>query len=320
MRDSELGPHAATTRTAAITAMGAYRVRAGQESGRWLVPWPGVLVEADHAADPMTLSAAAVQFGGPGVVLAGPTAAHLHGLGAAPPTPIHLMAPYGHWLRSRPGLRVHNGPLPDADRCEILGLPVLGFERTVTDLLCTERPDRALAVLDEALASLEPSRREPFRDAVDARLAVRRDPRGTRRAGLLLHLATGYAESPAESRLLWRVVDAGYPVPVVNWKLLAPDGREVYRLDLSWPEMRITIEYHGYAVHADRSAKDAARADDLRRRGWIVVEVWAADLASPGRYERELDDAFLRRGVDMGHRRNRVLSGRTHREPTRRGA
>ena len=299
--------------------MGAYRVRLDQTSGRWTSPWSGVLVEAERAADPLALAAAAVALGGPDVLLAGPTAAHLHGCSSVDPTPVHLSAPYGHWLRTRRGLVVHNGYIPDEDRDLRHDLPVLGFERTVTDLLCTERPDRALAVVDEALAMLEPACRERFRAAIGKRLAHRRDPRGTRRGAQLLELATGRAESPAESWMLCRIVDSGYPVPEVNWSVSGLDGREVYRIDLAWPALRIAVEYHGYAAHVGRSAEDEARAEDLRRRGWILVEIWADDLAHPARYERELDAAFARRGVDTSRRQPHVLRGRKHRE-RRRGA
>lgn len=307
--------HGAFTRADAIARFGRYRVRRAQESGEWHSPWSGVLVDAARAHEPLTLAAAAIALGGPDVLLASATAAHLHGCASAACLPIHIVTPYGHWLRSRPGLVVHNGPLPDADRATVLDMPVLGFERALTDLLCTwRRPAEALAVLDEALALIDPDRRERFRATIGRRLERRRDPRGTRRGAQLLGLATGLAESPAESRLLWRVIDSGFPPPTVNWSLAGPDGREVYRLDLAWPDLRIALEYNGHAVHADRTVEDEARADDLRRRGWIQLVVWAEDLRDPGRFERKLDQAFLRRGVDTSRRCGGTLRGRRHRE------
>lgn len=316
--DLALGRHGAFTRSAAVAALGPYVVRAAVESGQWQSPWSGVYVEATRAADPLTLAAAAVELAGCEVLVAGPTATYLHGCRALPPTPVHLVVPYEHWLRSRPGLVVHNGRVDDRDRSVLLDLPVLGLERTLADLLCRSCTSDPLAVTDEALRMIDPSRREGFRSAVADRIARRLDPRGTRRGAQILGLATGRAESPAESWLLWRIVDAGFPVPEVNWSLQGPDGREVYRLDLSWPDLRIVIEYHGYAAHVERAAADEERADDLRRRGWIVIEVWVDDLRSPSRYERELETAFRRRGVDVSRRSPGVLQGRKHREPRRR--
>lgn len=317
MTDIALDRHGVIGRADAIAMAGAYRVRLAQETGDLLSPWTGVLVESRRATDTRTLAAAALRLVGPAAVLAGPTAAHLHGCSAATPTPVRLIVPYEHPRRSLPGLVVHNGAVPDDDRTVIDELPVLSLERVVTDVLCREKPHDALAVTDEALAMLEPGDRERFRAAVGARLATRSDPRGTVRGTRLLALATGRAESPPESWLLFRVVNAGFPVPEVNWSLRGIDGLEVYRLDLAWPDLRIAVEHHGYAAHVGRTAEDTARAEDLRRRGWIHVEVWADD-ASSSRVETELDDAFRRRGIDTSGRRTGLLRGRRHREPVQR--
>jgi hypothetical protein len=165
-----IGRHGAFSRADAITVFGRYRVRRAQESGEWSSPWSGVLVESSRAADPLTLASAALILAGPDSLLAGPSAVHLHGCSAVPMTPGHLIVPYGHWLRSRPGLIIHNGPIPDEDRDVVVDLPVLGLERVITDLLSRAQPSDALAVTDEALAMLEPSQRERFRAAIAQRL------------------------------------------------------------------------------------------------------------------------------------------------------
>ena len=272
-----------------------------------------MLVEATRLDDPLTLAAAAItRADHPDAVLCGPTAAHLHGLRTLSPTPIHLQVPYCHRLRSRPGLSVHNGPLDAGDRVMIQGLPVLGLPRVLADLACTLRPPDVVAIMDEALARIDPDERDLFRSTVTAEVRGRRDPRGTVRAPHLIDLATGRAESPAESGLLWRVVDAGFPIPEVNYWITDLDGRNLYRIDLGWPAHRIALEYYGYAAHVGRKPEDAAREEDLRRRGWLVVVVWADDMS--GGYEPDLDAAFRRRGVDTSRRQRRVLSGRRHRE------
>lgn len=312
MDDNGKDRHGALSRRRTVAVMGTYRARHAQETGVLTAPWPGVLVPGDRADDPLTLAAAALEYAGPTAVLFGTTAAHLHGCASAAALPVQLLVPYEHHLRTRPGLVVHNGPLPDDDRTEVRGLPVLRLGRAVADVLCRERPDTALAIADEALARVGAADRERFRREVAERLRVRSDPRGTVRGARLLALATGRAESPPESWLLFRVVDAGYPVPEVNWSLPGIDGREIHRLDLAWPALRIAIEYHGYAAHIGRTAEDEARAEDIRRRGWIYIDVWADELA--GVYEPELDEAFRRRGVDMSRRRPGVLQARRHRE------
>jgi hypothetical protein len=315
---SPLGPHGAISRQVAITRFGTQEVRRMQEAGRWHAPWSGVLVDANRLTDPLTRASAALVLAGPDAVLGGPTAAHVHGCRSVEPLPVHLVVPYGHWLRSRPGLDVHNGRFLDTDREMRRELAVLSLERVLTDMLCRARPSDALALTDEALAMIDPDRREAYRAVIARRLEQRRDPRGTRRGARILGLATGRAESPAESWFLWRIVDCGFPAPEVNWPLRAPDGREIRRLDYAWPELRIAVEYNGYAVHKGREAEDADRIEDLRRRGWMVIVVEAEDLARPGRFEAALEQAFRQRGVDVSRRAPRALEGRRHREPRER--
>ena len=75
-----------------------------------------------------------------------------------------------------------------------------------------------------------------------------------------------------------------------------PDGREIVRLDLAWPALRICAEYDGWESHAGRTAADAARAAVLRRNGWIVLRVDVDDLHSLDRFMAELRAAFRKRG------------------------
>ncbi|MFC5992777.1 hypothetical protein ACFQE5_00965 [Pseudonocardia hispaniensis] len=314
MKLPSTGMHGACLRSDAVAVLGEYRVRAALEDGELVSTWAGVVAEPSRAADPRTIVASAVLAGGDSVIVAGPTAARLHGCTAAEMLPVHLVAPYGHWMRSVPGLVVHNGRFLDRDRDCVDGLAVLGLERVVTDLLCRSRPQDALAVTDQVLARFEPTERSAFRARIADRLDERPDPRGTRAARQLLQLATGRAESPAESWLLWTVVDLGFPVPEANWSVRDLDGVELYRLDLAWPTLRIAVEYDGYAAHAGRGEQDAARIRDLERRGWLVIIVGAADLGEPVRLERELSAALSARGWDLRQRRVGAARRRRHRE------
>lgn len=278
-----------------------------------MAPWTGVLVDAARAAEPLTQLTAAWLAVGPDAVLTGASAAHLHGLTALAPTPVHLVVPYERRKRGRECIVIHNGTGLDDDREERHGLPVLNLERVVVDLLCTTWPPKALAVLDESLARLPEAERPAFRRRLRERLQDRPDPRGTRIGTRLVDLATGRAESPPESWLLWLVVDLGFPVPEANLPVLDLSGRETYRTDLGYRELRIAVEYNGYAAHADRGEADAARVRDLERRGWIVISADADDLRGPARLEKELHEAFLRRGVSLGARTTRALRPLPHR-------
>jgi hypothetical protein len=309
----DFGPRGVCLRRDALRTAGRQRVRTALRTGEALAPWTGVLVDATKATEPLTLLTAAWLAVGPDALLTGPSAAHLHGLRALPPTPVHLVVPYESRKRDRERIVVHNGSGLDEDREERHGLPVLSLERIVVDLLCTAWPPKGLAVLDEALAGLPEHARPAFRRRLRERLQDRPDPRGTRIGTRLVDLATGRAESPPESWLLWLVVDLGFPVPEANLPVLGVDGRELYRVDLGWRELRIAVEYNGYAAHAGREAADAARISDLERRGWIVIVVDVDDQHGTIRLEKELHEAFMRRGVALGARRAHALRPLPHR-------
>ncbi|MGH8917835.1 MAG: hypothetical protein ACRD0H_05760, partial [Actinomycetes bacterium] len=75
-------------------------------------------------------------------------------------------------------------------------------------------------------------------------------------------------------------------------------------LDLAWPEQRVALEYDGYAVHAGRAVEDGRRADDLRRRGWLVLVTTAEDLRDSRQLEVALREAFRSREHARGSTRS----------------
>ena len=305
--------HGACLRRDAVRQIGETRVRTALADGTFRTPWPGVVVDPARAADPLTIVAAGLLAGGPGARVSGPTAAFLHGLGAAAPTPVDLVVPYGNKRPSRTGLVIHNGRDLVDDTVEIQGIPTLVLDRVLAGVLCRRPHQDALALVDQALAALPAEQRESFRATVHSRLRSRPDPRGTRVGARLLDLATGLAESPAESWMLWRIVDLSFPVPVVNHWVRDIGGRPRWRLDLSWPALRIAVEYDGHLAHLDRADVDELRVEALRRSGWIVVRVDVDDLRSTVRVQRELHEAFVTRGYAARGFTPGALRARRHR-------
>lgn len=315
--DFDLGPSGACRRSDANALYGRYEVRSAIRTGSLHVPWPGVLVDPARSTEPLTIISSAWLAVGRDALVTGPSAAVLHGFTALPATPVHLVVPYDSRQRGRAGIVVHKGGALVDDRDERLGLPVLRVERVISDLACTASPPDALAVIDQALAGVAEADRPAFRRRLRDRLQDRADPRGTRIGRRLVDLATGRAESPAESWWLWRVVDLGFPVPEVNFWIQDLDGVGLFRLDLAWPDLRIALEHNGYAAHRGREAHDTARLTDLERRSWSVIVVESDDLSSICRMETELHEAFLERGVDLRGRVAGSLRPLPHRGPRR---
>lgn len=295
MTPSSGGLHGAYLKSDIIEQCGRQRLRNALSSGELRVRWPGVVIDAKRELDPWTNAAAALLAVGDWAVLSHTTAAYLQGCTSVDPVKTHALVPYGVAARSRQGLVVHRGGYEACDvvRCE--GLRMLRLDRALVDVLCAADPAAALAVTDEALRAAG-SAGESFRAIVRERVEIRPDRRGTVRAAKLLELASPRAESPAESWLRLIIFDSGLPLPVVNYSLLGLDGRELFRLDLAWVELRICLEYDGYAAHAGREERDESREQELRRRGWIVIRASRADLSDPSRMLRELRNAFASRG------------------------
>lgn len=291
----DLGLHGAYRRSALVRAMGRHQFTNALRIDLVRPLWTGVVVETARLLDPRTRAAAGLLTVGPEAVLCGPTAALLYGCAALQPVDVHILVPYKRQPRAKPGLVVHHSCF-FADQVVVVdGLRVLSLPQVVADLLCLARPSDALAVADETLR-MAGSGCDEFRSAVERRLRVRPDPRGTVRGAALWDLASPRAESAPESWVRMLLIELGFPLPEVNFALLSPGGRELYRLDLAWPQLRIALEYDGHAAHAGREDEDAAREDDLRRRGWIVVRARADDLADPTRLLAELRAAFAERG------------------------
>jgi hypothetical protein len=254
-----------------------------------------VLVVRDRQLELRTRAAATLLLAGPHAALNGQTAAFLYGCTAANVGHIHVLVDYHRRLSSMPGVAVHRGLFEEQDVVMLDGLRVMALDYSLAELLCRAPRRDALACLDQALALTPAARRNELRAEVLHRIGERRDPRGRRRSQILLDLASGLAESPAESWLLLDLFDAGFPVPAQQLPVLDASGREVFRLDFAWDEPRVALEYDGHAAHANQAARDAARDEELRRRGWIVIHATADDLKDGARLHAEIRRAFWQR-------------------------
>jgi hypothetical protein len=275
--------------------MGNRRVRALLREGRLVAVTQDVLIERTRQLDLRTRAAAALLMGGDRAVLTSHTAALLFGCGAASSRRVHLLVGYDRPLRSTEDIAVHQGVYDEGDVVLLDGLRVYALECALTELLCRASRDTSLACLDQALALTPPESRGEFRAEVANRIVRRRDSRGRRQAEILLDLATGLAESPAESWLLLRLYDAGLPIPAQQVPVMDLDGNVRYRLDFAWEEVRVALEYDGFAAHVGRGLRDAAREADLRRLGWTVIRATAADLQDPAELLAAIRQAFWRR-------------------------
>ncbi|HET6625533.1 MAG TPA: hypothetical protein VFG63_04025 [Nocardioidaceae bacterium] len=97
-------------------------------------------------------------------------------------------------------------------------------------------------------------------------------------------------DSPMETRLRMLIVLAGLPEPEVNYKVLDERGKVIRRFDLSYPGIKLLVEYDG-RQHVDDLVQydtDIYRREDLDRWHWRLVVV-----TTKGIYQ-EPDDTLFR--------------------------
>jgi Protein of unknown function (DUF559) len=291
------GLHGAYTRPELNQLLTPQGVKAAVRHGRLASFARTVLVDPRRATEFPTRAAASLLFAGPAAVLSGHSALALHGCSAADTAPVHVLVPYHRKPSARPGVIVHHGRFEEQDVQEVGGLRVLAPDAALVDVLCRGSRRAGLACADQVLAMMPESARPGFRFRVAEKIRTRADSRGTLQALAVLDLATGLAESPAESWMLLSLIEGGLPIPEQQVKILDIAGREIYRLDFGWREPMVAVEYDGYAAHENRTDRDAARDEDLRRRGWTVIRADASDLTDPGRVVAAVWAAFQARGL-----------------------
>lgn len=137
------------------------------------------------------------------------------------------------------------------------------------------------------------------RDELRAAIDRHRPARGTAKLDEALeHVRTG-VDSRRETHTRLTIVRAGLPEPAIAAPIVVLGG-VVLHPDLSYPELKIAIEYEGeeHRLDAARWRDDITRRRALEAAGWVVIRVTIADLRAP--------DGFL---ADIrGQRRRRLAS------------
>ncbi len=178
------------------------------------------------------------------------------------------------WANARPpgGVITRKQLLLENEMQLLDGLTVTTAERTAFDLGRRSRIDDAVAHLDAL------GRATRLKTATVEELASRHPhTRGPRQLTEVLDLVDEGAESPRETALRLMLIRDGYPRPQTQIRVLSPDGRRRYYLDMGWPELMLAVEYDGdhHRTSRTRFAYEIERAEDIRSVGWLVIQVAA---------------------------------------------
>jgi hypothetical protein len=205
---------------------------------------------------------------------------------------------------------------------EDVTVPEAGHRLRRAGVTCHVRPSAEVAVVDGVRVSTLPDlfvelasvlplvelvvagdwmvRRRGVRP--QALAAAARDAGG--RAGALARRASAYVrekvDSPMETRLRMLLVLAGIPEPEVNLEIRNVEGEVLRRYDLSWPGVRVIVEYDGrhHVERVEQWERDIGRREAIDDSEWrILVVVSSGVYKSPERTVRRVHSLLRRRGL-----------------------
>jgi len=255
---------------------------------RYLALHPDVYLPRDAIVDAVTRAEAAWLWSRRRGVVAGLSAAALHGSKwVDPASPAELF--YGN--RHRPaGIHTYADRLAEDEVVEINRMRVTTPARTALDLACRNPINRAVAAID-ALANAT-----DFKVADVELLCKRyRGRRGVTRVPAVLNLVDAGAESPRETWLRLLLLRAGIPRPRTQIPVYDEFNQLIARLDMGWEDAMIAAEYDGDHHRTNRRQfnRDIARTEALTAMGWILVRITSED--TPAGITRRVESAFARR-------------------------
>lgn len=253
----------------------------------------GVLVAADVPETPRLRAEAALTCFFDSAWASHATAARLWGAPIPPLDGEDVTVPFvAHRLR-RAGLRVH---VRLAAQTRLIdGVRV----STLPDLF-VELAD-PLGLVDLVVAGDWMVRRKgvAIRQLVDA--AAGAPGAAGRLAREAAALVRAKVDSPMETRLRLLLVLAGIPEPHVNAELRDVDGEVRRRFDLSWPGVRVIVEYDGrhHVERVDQWESDLTRREEIDDEGWRILVVVASGIyRSPGDTVRRVFRLLRSRGLE----------------------
>ncbi|GEK80496.1 hypothetical protein ABA31_18470 [Agrococcus baldri] len=209
------------------------------------------------------------------------TAARIHGM----PLPtrlesearVHLASPTGRARMVRPGVVGHRlkSTTVEVDGLRVESRPDV-FIHLATMLTVEE-----LVIVGDWLVS--PKRQAPLSvDELTDALRRYSGARGLHRARRALSLVRVGAESPRETLVRLLVIGA-LPEPTLQHEVFDASGTFIARLDLSWPKLKLGVEYDGeHHTEPEQRSRDLARIERLRALGWHIITVTKHDLDDGG--------------------------------------
>lgn len=215
---------------------------------------------------------------------------------------VHTTRTDGRGGRREAGVVHHSGTLDEADVQVVNGLRLSPAPQCAVEVISTTPTEPALVVINGMLHAGDLTRD----DLLQAVNAMKHWPH-TLSAHLVVALADGRMESPAETRTYFMCRQQGLPRPEPQVEVFDEHGRLYARVDFAWPDLGVFLEFDGrikYERH--RREGESLEAFLMREKkraericlltGWVCLRIGWADLENP---------------IATGARIRRVLDSRT---------
>ena len=227
---------------------------------------------------------AACWAGGARAVASHRSAAALHAIPGGNRDHVEITCP--RWRRTKhPSLIVHETlRWTGRDVTTVDGIPVTSVALTLLHLA-------AIVSLSELERAVEDALRRGLTTLEELddllRRYARRGRPGVRNLRMLVRVRIDTKVKPTDSTpevLMLQVIRRhGLPEPVRQFQVVH-DGRDLGRVDLAYPDARITIEYDSDQFHTGRVAsdRDSRRRHTMIAAGWLPITAIKTDLRSGG--------------------------------------
>jgi AbiEi antitoxin C-terminal domain len=237
----------------------------GQLRWRYTAIYPDVYVPLDTRVDLHTRAFGAWLWSGRTAVIAGATAANLHGVfrhdGSAS---IELIA---ERRRTPPGVTIRQERIGDDELSCFGELPLTSPARTALDLARRLPRDEAVIRLDKLAAVTDLTRTEIA--AVVDRYSGARGIEQARSAIDLMEFGGG---SAMQTRLRLMLIDGGLPRPETGI-LVGGDWWSGVVIVLGWPLWKVGVGFADKRTERSAVRQRILRQDAVHRHGWVEVHV-----------------------------------------------
>lgn len=239
---------------------------------RFAAVYPGVYVARETQLTARLRAQAAWLWSTRRAVLAGRSAAALHGAKwVDAKAPAELLHDNRH---APPGIRVWADAIADDEIAVIQGMRVTTAARTALDLASRNPTDQAVTAVDALLRATRCTLAD-----VEALVARSHGRKGIQRARSALEFVDAGAESPRETWLRLLVIRAGFPRPRTQVPVRNEYGVVIAHLDMGWEDEKIGLEYEGahHRLSREQFAYDIRKHEQVREAGWRVLRVTSMD-------------------------------------------